>query len=168
MACRSSASGSTTSRLSRAWCCWVRCVLTFTTNDVEARIDRTRHPRRMNRPIARAGTRVLLFQSARRRRVPRYVHREIKEKDNQRDSPELNALQCQRRADVSGEGSRSESREFAKPIFAASSIPSLIRVVFCCFLGTAPAARRGIGRFRQPLCGLTRGLHSPPNSGGVQ
>src|SRR5258707_15526907 len=98
----------------------------------------------------------------------RYVHREIKEKDNQRDRPEVNALQCQRRADVSGEGSRSESREFAKPIFAASSIPSLIRVVFCCFLGTAPAARRGIGRFRQPLCGLTRGLHSPPNSGGVQ
>src|SRR6266436_840488 len=133
MACRSSASGSTTSRLSRAWCCWVRCVLTFTTNDVEARIDRTRHPRRMNRPIARAGTRVLLFQSVRRRRVPRYVHREIKEKDNQHDNPELNALQCQRRADVSGEGSRSESREFAKPIFAASSIPSLIRVVFCCF-----------------------------------
>jgi predicted ABC-type sugar transport system permease subunit len=62
-------SGSTTSRLSRAWCCWVQCVLTFTTNDVEARIDRTRHPRRMNRPIARAGTRVPLFQSVRRRRV---------------------------------------------------------------------------------------------------
>jgi hypothetical protein len=61
------------------------------------------------------------------------VHREIKGKDNQRDSPELNALQCQRRADVSGEGFRSESREFAKPVFAASSIPPLIRVVFCCF-----------------------------------
>src|SRR5260370_32208975 len=122
MACRSSASGSTTSRLSRAWCCWVRCVLTFTTNDVEARIDRTRHPRRMNRPIARAGTRVLLFQSVRRRRVPRYVHREIKEKDNQHDNPELNALQCQRRAAGSAEGAAWANPDTPKPTFASQAI----------------------------------------------
>ena len=51
------------------------------------------------------------------------------------------------------------------PLSAEPLAPSLIRVVFSCFSRDS-ALLQSIGRFRQPLCGLTRGLHSPPNSGG--
>jgi hypothetical protein len=66
---------------------------------------------------------------------------------------------------------QSNSRNFpllATGIWSAEPLaPSLIRVVFSCFSRDS-ALLQSIGRFRQPLCGLTRGLHSPPNSGGVQ